>query len=200
MGTVRSRLARARDTLRTRLTRRGVTAPLALGPMASWMIGDPAAPTASVATMSSVAIPRELVTAIARSVSRLASGRMTAVAAAPSASLLLAQGVLRSIMLKKMLIAFCAFLPVGIITIGGGVFLAQRSKAQDQKQPAAAVPRNEPATAKKDVPKTDDLTPLILQLLEAAPSVTKRRKPTTRRVVLRSTASSTRANSSSSLN
>jgi len=37
VGTVRSRLARARDTLRARLTRRGVTAPAAVGPMANWL-------------------------------------------------------------------------------------------------------------------------------------------------------------------
>ena len=37
VGTVRSRLSRARDRLRSRLTRRGVTAPSALGPLTAWI-------------------------------------------------------------------------------------------------------------------------------------------------------------------
>ena len=40
VGTVRSRLSRARDRLRSRLTRRGVTAPSTFGPMAAWLIAD----------------------------------------------------------------------------------------------------------------------------------------------------------------
>jgi polysaccharide biosynthesis/export protein len=52
VGTVRSRLARARDRLRTRLARRGVTAPASIGPMASWLVGEPEASTKLIATVS----------------------------------------------------------------------------------------------------------------------------------------------------
>src|SRR5271166_5435296 len=48
VGTVRSRLARARDALRTRLTRRGVTAPAAVGPMANWLSGGQVATSGSI--------------------------------------------------------------------------------------------------------------------------------------------------------
>ena len=73
VGTVRSRLARARDRLRTRLSRRGVTAPMAIAPMASWIAGDHAAATASVASMSPEPITRELVSSIVRNASQLPS-------------------------------------------------------------------------------------------------------------------------------
>jgi RNA polymerase sigma factor (sigma-70 family) len=52
VGTVRSRLARARDRRRTRLARRGVTAPASIGPMASWLVGEPEASTKLIATVS----------------------------------------------------------------------------------------------------------------------------------------------------
>src|SRR5262249_26164303 len=49
VGTVRSRLARARDQLRGRLTRRGVVAPLTVGPLATWLIAGQSPATASAA-------------------------------------------------------------------------------------------------------------------------------------------------------
>jgi polysaccharide biosynthesis/export protein len=92
VGTVRSRLARARDRLRGRLTRRGVAAPASIGPMASWLSGEPGASSkllATVSAASSAPIERELLTSIVRAVSGPAVGRTTAALSVPSTSLLL---------------------------------------------------------------------------------------------------------------
>jgi polysaccharide export outer membrane protein len=99
VGTVRSRLARGRDRLRNRLTRRGVSAPASVGPMACWLVGEPGASTELIATVSagsSAPISRELLMSIARAV-----GRATGATSVPSTSLLLAQGVLNTMLLKK---------------------------------------------------------------------------------------------------
>ena len=60
VGTVCSRLARARDTLRSRLARRGVTAQATFGPMASWIVGGSQEPIGAAATLSSETISRDL--------------------------------------------------------------------------------------------------------------------------------------------
>src|SRR5271166_490498 len=62
VGTVRSRLARARDQLRVRLVRRGVTAPATLGPLAGWLLAESAttAEAASIASAAFSTVPAEL--------------------------------------------------------------------------------------------------------------------------------------------
>ena len=55
VGTVRSRLARARDRLRGRLTRRGVAAPSTIGPLAAWLIAGQGPASASAAIRAATA-------------------------------------------------------------------------------------------------------------------------------------------------
>jgi RNA polymerase sigma factor (sigma-70 family) len=171
VGTVRSRLARARDRLRNRLSCRGVAAPASIGPMASWLVGESGASSKLIATVSSASsapIARELLTSILQGVSRQAVGRTTAAASVPSTSMLLAQGVLESMMFKKLMIAACMFLPIALTTVAGGVLLARRTQAQVQKPSAAgSVPKVPQATTKEPLP-TDDIDRLAQQLLEAA--------------------------------
>ncbi len=112
-----------RDTLRHRLTRRGVTSPAALGPLSGWLAGEPLAPSASVAAISS-----ELVVSITKAVSQLSVGRTVASVAGGSPSLLIAQGVLKTMMLKKLIVAICAVLPLGTIVFGGGLVLVRKSR------------------------------------------------------------------------
>ena len=167
VGTVRSRLARARDRLRTRLSRRGVTAPMAVGPMASWIAGDIPAVTTSVASISSQPITRELVNSITRNASQMPFGQWTAVVAGPPASVCLAQGVLKMMLIKKLLMFACTMTPI-LVAIGGGGYLVRRSQAQTQKPPAVASDRNVPQATAKGAPQGDDIDRLAQQLLEAA--------------------------------
>jgi len=46
-------------------------------------------------------------------------------------SLELAQGVIKTMMLKKLTAIGCALLPIGMIGLGAGAFLVQKSRAQD---------------------------------------------------------------------
>ncbi len=62
VGTVRSRLARGRDRLRNALTRRGVTAPIVVGPLASWISVDISASAASTASVSPARFRANLLT------------------------------------------------------------------------------------------------------------------------------------------
>ncbi len=166
VGTVRSRLARARDRLRYHLTRRGVAAPASIGPMARWLVAEPGAPTKLIATASAASsspITRELLTSITRVV-----GRTAGATSVPSTSLLLAQGVLNTMLLKKLLIAACTFLPIALAALGGGVLLARRIQAQDQKPSATVSVPKAPQAAAKESPPTDDVDRLAQQLLEAA--------------------------------
>ena len=170
VGTVRSRLSRARETLRNRLNRRGVTASTAIGPVSAWLAGERVASSATVATaaLSSTTIPRELPAAIAQIVSRIAAGQTPAAVSLSVTSLALARGVLKTMMLKKLTVAVCALLPLGIIVLGGGAFLVQRSRAQDHAPPAAALGQGARPTATTDPPNPAEVDPLVQQLLEAA--------------------------------
>ena len=108
--------------LRNRLNRRGVTASTAIGPVSAWLAGKRVASSATVATaaLSSTTIPGELPAAIARIVSRIAAGQTPAAVSLSVTSLALARGVLKTMMLKKLTVAVCALLPLGIIVLGGG--------------------------------------------------------------------------------
>jgi RNA polymerase sigma factor (sigma-70 family) len=166
VGTVRSRLARARDRLRLRLTHRGVAAPASIGPMASWLVGEPGSSTKLIATVSaasSAPISRELLTSIARAVVRT-----TGATSVPSTSLLLAQGVLNTMLLKKLLIIACALLPVGTIVVGGGALLTRKSLAQDQRSPLKVLTQDTQAATKAVAPKPPEVDPLLQQSIDAA--------------------------------
>jgi RNA polymerase sigma factor (sigma-70 family) len=171
VGTVRSRLARARDRLRNRLTRRGVAAPASIGPMASWLANETGSSSklmATVSAASSAPIAREFVTSILQALPRQAVGRTAAAAAVPSRSMLLAQGVANAMMLKKLILIACALFPIVTVAVGTGVFLARRTHAQVQKaSTAAAAPDVPQATAKAPLP-VDEVDRLAELLLEAA--------------------------------
>ena len=159
VGTVRSRLARARDTLRIRLTRRGVTSPATLGAMTGWLIGDKLAPVATAAT-----IPRELPASPAKAASHVPANRVMAELSAASASLLLAQGVLKTMLLKKVIVVACALVSLCVLALGGGMFVVRQSQAQDP--PALSPIKQTQTTASKHEPTPVD--PLVQELLLAA--------------------------------
>jgi hypothetical protein len=171
VGTVRSRLARARDKLRSRLNRRGVTASASLGPMANWLAGEPveaARLMATVSAASSAPITRELLTQVLRSVTGQTVRQTTAAGSITSTSTLLAQGVLNAMLLKKLTIIVCALLPLGTIAIGGGVMLGRQSRAQDHPPAVTSAPNGSQAATKTNVPKPPEADPMLAQLVEAA--------------------------------
>jgi RNA polymerase sigma factor (sigma-70 family) len=162
VGTVRSRLARARDRLRTRLARRGVTSPAVVGPLTGWLAGEPFASSRAVAL-----IPSEWVASVTKAVSPLSAARTAAGGSVGSASLQLAEGVLKAMMLKKLFVAVCAIIPMGmIIALGGGMFLARQSRAQVQNPSEPRTIKNSRPALVTNEPKPID--PLLQELVQAA--------------------------------
>jgi RNA polymerase sigma factor (sigma-70 family) len=123
VGTVRGRLARARDILRARLTRQGVTAPIALAVLELW-------PGTAKAAVSSALLDKTVSAAVGlvsgQSLAAVASARVAAWAASaftPSVSL---SGMMRT--------GFLAAL--GTIVVGFAFALA-RPPSPEQEKPAA---------------------------------------------------------------
>jgi RNA polymerase sigma factor (sigma-70 family) len=133
-GTVRSRLARARDRLRRGLTRRGVVLPAA----ALFTVLTPRAASASISS--------SLCDNTARAAIQFAAGQAAAGAVSASA-VALAQEVLRSMLLNQLRFVAMTFLFLGAAAIGAGYWnhsLARQDepvkKPGAQQRPIAAKP------------------------------------------------------------
>jgi RNA polymerase sigma factor (sigma-70 family) len=103
LGTVAARLARARDQLRRRLTRRGVN--LAAGALA----------LALSKAAASAAVPPLLASATVKAAVGFAAG-----GTALSAPIILAQGVLRGLLVAKLKVGASLILGVALLTAGAG--------------------------------------------------------------------------------
>jgi RNA polymerase sigma factor (sigma-70 family) len=171
VGTVRSRLARARDQLRRRLTRRGVTAPCTIGPLAAWLIAGQSPATASAAIRATAAasrLPAHVPSSLARAAVRMAAGQPAAAGSLSAASVSLADGVLTTMKLKNLTVATGVVLTLGIGS-GTGALVVRGSRAQDS--PAATVATTKPAVkpaAGPETPKSPDVDPLLNDLIQAA--------------------------------
>jgi RNA polymerase sigma factor (sigma-70 family) len=170
IGTVKGRLARGRDLLRSRLARRGL------------------APTASAITLvlavdSSAALRRELLDRTVKSSLNLALGKASGqVASASIASLV--EGVVTSMMLNKLKWAGAAILFSGVALVGAGVMARQDASSQPHDPPALrqieeiagtnAEPRSDqtdaalPADAAPGRPKDPSVADLRARVLQAA--------------------------------
>lgn len=113
VGTVQSRLARGRERLRDRLTRRGVAPALGL---------------VLVADAAGASVPAALVGITARAAVRLGKGRWPAEAVSAAVTHLTAEAQ-RMIFLSKLRRSGAAALGVGLVATGVGLF-AQRGSAQ----------------------------------------------------------------------
>jgi RNA polymerase sigma factor (sigma-70 family) len=155
VGTVRSRLARARDRLRTRLIRRGVTTPSTIGPLAAWLIAGHAPATASAAIRATAAVaplPVHVPASLARAAVKVAAGQPAAAGSWSAASMALADGVLKTMTLKKLTLAGCVIASLGLGT-GTGALLIRGVRAQNPAAPAGAAPDQPAAKAAPAPPK-----------------------------------------------
>jgi hypothetical protein len=105
---------------------------------------------------------------VAASVARVASlvwqSRTATALAGVSSSIRLADGVLRAMMFKKLIVAVCVLVSLGSIGAGGGIFLVRRTHAQDPEAPETRSTRSTPPA----VAKAPEVDPLIKRLIEAA--------------------------------
>jgi RNA polymerase sigma factor (sigma-70 family) len=129
-GTVGGRLARAKDLMRQRLTRRGVTPGAAfLGP--------------ALADQAPAALPAGLTASTVKAALSFAAGRASPGAAASTAALL-AQGELRTMTQSRLAMTAAALLFLGAIGVGAVVLgqqaLTQPPRDDAPKQAAEATP------------------------------------------------------------
>lgn len=130
IGTVKGRLARARDLLRSRLTRKGLT--LTTGALVAVLTQQTA----------SAVVPTVLVDSTLKAAMLIAAGQAAAVGMVSTQAAALFRGVLRTMFLTKLTIACTVLFVVGTIGAGAGLLAYQQLA--------------EPATPPQRVAKADD--------------------------------------------
>jgi len=116
IGTVKSRLARARQVLKRRLIRRG------LGVSAAVALSTLSEQTARAA------VPQALVNATVKAALVVAAGRAGAAGAVSASVFELTRGVLKTMFLSKMKIALAMSTALGVIATGAGVLAYQETE------------------------------------------------------------------------
>ncbi len=139
LGTVKGRLARAREMLRSRLTRRGVG--MSEESVATALVGPPA--TAAPA----------LLDATIRAATRFAAGDGGAGGLVSARAAALTQGVLRTMMLTKVKIVTVAFLALAMLA-GVGIYAGWSQAAGPNEAPKAGA-RSDGKPAPSDKGKDD---------------------------------------------
>ncbi len=139
-GTVQGRLARAREVLRGRLLRRGVSLAVAE------VLLDGAGP-------SGAAVPSPLVETTITVAARFAAE--SAAGAVPAPVVTLAEGVLHAMWLTKLKTGLALVLAVAAVGLGAGWFLLGRSKDQPQAVAAPLGPGDQSAGITSSVPCPD---------------------------------------------
>jgi RNA polymerase sigma factor (sigma-70 family) len=149
-GTILSRLAWARQRLRTRLTGRGLV-------LSGWLLSAAAGRHAAEA-----GVPAMLMGSTLRAALLVADGQTTAVGSTQVA--ILTQGVLRTMLSIKVKIALTCVLLVGVLGIVGGVVARQSMPDKPNAGPLASALR-----AKSDRPESSEKTPQPSQPQDKGP-------------------------------
>jgi RNA polymerase sigma factor (sigma-70 family) len=127
VGTVKVRLLRGREMLRTRLVRRGLV--LSVGALVT-----------ALAPPAAAAAPAALVDTTIRAALAFAAGSATGAGVLSAPAVALAQGVLRSMSWAKLVTAVAVLLALGFLTTGGA-WLAFRAHAAPEAVRDTAVAR-----------------------------------------------------------
>ncbi len=172
VGTVRSRLARARDRLRVQLARRGVTTTSSPAVFGAWLSKDTAAalPRVLLSDEPQQAMIREISTSLARSVCPTAPRNAVATAAPSANARLLAQGALNSMVIKKAFVVAVSVVPLGLAAAGFGLALARQSPVGN---PIVAGNKSNSSAASggeqlKKTAQAEELNRMLSQLVEGA--------------------------------
>ena len=137
-GTLRSRMARAREKLRRALTRRGVVVPAA------------ALATALSARSASASVPSHLCETTARTAIDFAAGKVAALFAAA-----VAKQLLRSALLQKVKLLALSFLLLGALVASAG-YLTRALARNDEPNPSLpAIPPGQASTQQTASPGPD---------------------------------------------
>ena len=145
-GTVSGRLARGRDLLRARLTRRGLT--LSGAALATLLTHNAARATLVPAALAANTVQAALLVAAGNS---LAAGVISTQVAT------LTEGVLQAMFLTKLKIAAAVMLTLGVLGAGGGAFTFNswaKEEGLEKKEgvKAKTEPKSEPAQAEVGAP------------------------------------------------
>jgi RNA polymerase sigma factor (sigma-70 family) len=144
VGTVRGRLARARDTLRGRLFRRG------LAPAS-------AALTAVLTQDARAAVPESLLLSTVRAAGQGAAGS-TAAAGAVSAAWLLAESVMGGLTMTKLKMIAAGLLAIGLVT--GTAVVSARQEGVERKPSLPTVQAQQAPASEADRMKIEGREPL----------------------------------------
>lgn len=189
VGTVRSRLARARDRLRVRLRRRGVSdTGTGNGVLGIWINLDPSIPLDAASSrlaefVSNTPLPMNFVHATSEAAIRVASAPWSRFAVVPASAVAstLAKGVLQAMFYKKLVTASLVSVSLGVLAVGGGSMLGQTSQPSDSQRASLsdgktteAAPRGKPFEARaassndEAASSNDEVEKQLRELLKAA--------------------------------
>ena len=143
LGTLQSRLARGREQLRAKLTRRGIAPSAAL--LAALLSSE----------STHAALPAALASSTIRMAMHHASCKAGVAVATASPVLLLTQGVLKTMVLQKLKGALALILAVAMTAAGAGVWAHQTSQADSDPQ----LEHSAPAAAEEDSPFSTEVEP-----------------------------------------
>lgn len=146
-GTLKVRLMRARDLLRARLARRGLTLS---APVLAPALAEPA----------SAAVPPLLYETTLNAVTLFAAGNATAAGAVSGRAVLMAEGVLKTMFLTKLKAAAAVLIAVVLMGTGAGALLSHTPVDEPTEEAAAAkgllAAAPDPAPFLNERPKTAD--------------------------------------------